>query len=158
MLYFILYKFSGGIAQLARAPALQAGGHRFESDYLHQIKFPVQQKASDNQSRKNTIVEVQLSWLEHRSDKAGVDGSSPFTSTTLDPTEPQSSAGFFIIINFLSTKYFPIYSFYLFSFVCANDISIKEICYEAGINRSSFYVHYQDINDLMIKVEHYYLE
>ena len=26
----------GGIAQLARAPALQAGGHRFESDYLHQ--------------------------------------------------------------------------------------------------------------------------
>ena len=27
----------GGIAQLARAPALQAGGHRFESDYLHQI-------------------------------------------------------------------------------------------------------------------------
>ena len=25
----------GGIAQLARAPALQAGGHRFESDYLH---------------------------------------------------------------------------------------------------------------------------
>ncbi len=34
-----------------------------------------------------------------------------------------------------------------------NDISIKEICYEAGINRSSFYAHYQDINDLMIKVE-----
>ena len=26
---------NGGIAQLARAPALQAGGHRFESDYLH---------------------------------------------------------------------------------------------------------------------------
>ena len=25
----------GGIAQLARAPALQAGGHRFESVYLH---------------------------------------------------------------------------------------------------------------------------
>ena len=23
------------MAQLARAPALQAGGHRFESDYLH---------------------------------------------------------------------------------------------------------------------------
>lgn len=34
-----------------------------------------------------------------------------------------------------------------------NDISIKEICYEAGINRSSFYAHYQDINDLMIKIE-----
>lgn len=34
-----------------------------------------------------------------------------------------------------------------------NDISIKEICYEAGINRSSFYAHYEDINDLMIKTE-----
>lgn len=34
-----------------------------------------------------------------------------------------------------------------------NDITIKEICYEAGINRSSFYAHYQDINDLMIKTE-----
>ena len=29
-------KSYGGMAQLARAPALQAGGHRFESDYLHQ--------------------------------------------------------------------------------------------------------------------------
>ena len=28
----------GGIAQLARAPALQAGGQRFESAYLHQLK------------------------------------------------------------------------------------------------------------------------
>ena len=26
---------NGGIAQLARAPALQAGGRRFESVYLH---------------------------------------------------------------------------------------------------------------------------
>lgn len=34
-----------------------------------------------------------------------------------------------------------------------NDISIKELCYEAGINRSSFYAHYQDVNDLMIKTE-----
>lgn len=34
-----------------------------------------------------------------------------------------------------------------------NDISIKELCYEAGINRSSFYAHYLDINDLMIKTE-----
>lgn len=34
-----------------------------------------------------------------------------------------------------------------------NDISIKEICFEAGINRSSFYSHYYDINDLMIKTE-----
>ena len=29
----------GGIAQLARAPALQAGGRRFDSDYLHKIKL-----------------------------------------------------------------------------------------------------------------------
>ena len=28
----------GGIAQLARAPALQAGGQRFESAYLHHNK------------------------------------------------------------------------------------------------------------------------
>ena len=28
----------GGLAQLARAPALQAGGHRFESDILHSFK------------------------------------------------------------------------------------------------------------------------
>lgn len=34
-----------------------------------------------------------------------------------------------------------------------NNISIKELCYEAGINRSSFYAHYQDINDLMINIE-----
>ena len=27
----------GGIAQLARAPALQAGGRRFESGYLHHV-------------------------------------------------------------------------------------------------------------------------
>jgi len=26
---------TGGLAQLARAPALHAGGHRFDSDILH---------------------------------------------------------------------------------------------------------------------------
>ena len=31
--------------------------------------------------------------------------------------------------------------------------TVKDICIEAGIHRSSFYAHYQDINDLMIKVE-----
>ena len=30
----------GGLAQLARAPALQAGGHRFDSDILHQKNLP----------------------------------------------------------------------------------------------------------------------
>ena len=34
----------GGLAQLARAPALQAGGQRFESVILH-IRFPL--RASD---------------------------------------------------------------------------------------------------------------
>ena len=29
----------GALAQLARAPALQAGGHRFEPDMLHQLLF-----------------------------------------------------------------------------------------------------------------------
>jgi hypothetical protein len=28
----------GELAQLARAPALQAGGHRFDSDILHNFK------------------------------------------------------------------------------------------------------------------------
>ena len=31
-------KLIGGLAQLARAPALQAGGHRFDSDILHEIR------------------------------------------------------------------------------------------------------------------------
>ena len=31
----VYHTFYGGIAQLARAPALQAGGHEFESHYLH---------------------------------------------------------------------------------------------------------------------------
>lgn len=34
-----------------------------------------------------------------------------------------------------------------------DDFTIKEICLEAGINRSSFYAHYSDINDLMIQIE-----
>jgi hypothetical protein len=32
---------NGGLAQLARAPALHAGGHRFESDILHNFKFAI---------------------------------------------------------------------------------------------------------------------
>ena len=43
--------------------------------------------------------------------------------------------------------------FALLKFKDFDDIVIKEICYEAGINRSSFYAHFQDINDLMIKTE-----
>ena len=33
--HLCIRKPNGGIAQLARAPALQAGGRRFDSDYLH---------------------------------------------------------------------------------------------------------------------------
>ena len=35
-MYLTLY---GGVAQLARAPALQAGGQEFDSPHLHQLKF-----------------------------------------------------------------------------------------------------------------------
>lgn len=34
-----------------------------------------------------------------------------------------------------------------------NSINVKDVCFEAGINRSSFYSHYLDINDLIIKIE-----
>lgn len=33
------------------------------------------------------------------------------------------------------------------------DISISQVCKQAGINRSTFYCHYDDINDLIIKIE-----
>ena len=33
------------------------------------------------------------------------------------------------------------------------EITISQICKEANINRSTFYCHYSDINDLIIKIE-----
>ena len=33
------------------------------------------------------------------------------------------------------------------------DITISQICEAAEINRSTFYAHYDDINDLIIKIE-----
>lgn len=33
------------------------------------------------------------------------------------------------------------------------DITTSQICKQAGINRSTFYAHYYDINDLVIKIE-----
>ena len=33
------------------------------------------------------------------------------------------------------------------------DITISQICKHADINRSTFYTHYDDINDLIIKIE-----
>lgn len=35
-----------------------------------------------------------------------------------------------------------------------NDISVKDICKIANISRTSFYSHYDDINDLIIKSEY----
>ena len=37
LLLVLLALFYGGLAQLARAPALQAGGQRFESVILHTV-------------------------------------------------------------------------------------------------------------------------
>ena len=31
-------------------------------------------------------------------------------------------------------------------------IAVKELCQEAGVNRSTFYAHYQDIYDLLTKI------
>ena len=71
----------GGIAQLARAPALQAGGRRFDSDYLHKkdllnrsglFRFiPVSLSRHILAQRKIPVV---LHFLHHRH-KAG--GASP---------------------------------------------------------------------------------
>ncbi len=33
------------------------------------------------------------------------------------------------------------------------DVTINQVCKQAGINRSTFYCHYDDINDLVIKIE-----
>ena len=38
-LLVLLALFYGGLAQLARAPALQAGGQRFESVILHSLRI-----------------------------------------------------------------------------------------------------------------------
>ena len=34
----MLVNFHGGVAQLARAPALQAGGQEFDSPHLHPVE------------------------------------------------------------------------------------------------------------------------
>ncbi len=49
---------AGGLAQLARAPALQAGGHRFDSDILHrQLATPIViwELAIDKQDQTNVF-------------------------------------------------------------------------------------------------------
>ena len=51
----------GGLAQLARAPALHAGGHRFDSDILHKF-IPM----GVNKKRKTKLTDLTklLDWLE----------------------------------------------------------------------------------------------
>ena len=34
-----------------------------------------------------------------------------------------------------------------------NEITVNNICNEAGISRPSFYAHYEDINDMMNQIE-----
>lgn len=34
-----------------------------------------------------------------------------------------------------------------------DDVTVSQICMEAEINRSTFYAHYDDVNDLMEKIE-----
>lgn len=34
-------------------------------------------------------------------------------------------------------------------------ISVKEICKKAGVNRSTFYLHYESMNDLLIESINY---
>lgn len=36
---------------------------------------------------------------------------------------------------------------------CLNQITVQDICKKSGINRSTFYAHYQDIPDLLDKLE-----
>ena len=38
MYFFSTLNFYGGVAQLARAPALQAGGQEFDSLHLHHLE------------------------------------------------------------------------------------------------------------------------
>ena len=57
-------KIGRGYSSAGRAPALQAGGRRFDPDYLHQVhKGPY------------------LSWLERTTDNRKVGGSSPLGPT-----------------------------------------------------------------------------
>ena len=38
------------------------------------------------------------------------------------------------------------------------DVTVSRLCQEAGVNRSTFYAHYQDIYDLLTKIEEDMLE
>ena len=57
----------GGLAQLARAPALQAGGHRFDSDILHpertkfvQIISPVEDRSRSEAEKLTSSLQIKM--------------------------------------------------------------------------------------------------
>ena len=37
-------------------------------------------------------------------------------------------------------------------------ITVKEICEEAGVNRSTFYLHYETVNDLLAESDRYIID
>ena len=47
MILKVFKDYNGGLAQLARAPALHAGGHRFDSDILHDFTLGSRKKFID---------------------------------------------------------------------------------------------------------------
>ena len=63
---------SGGLAQLARAPALQAGGHRFDSDILHHSRSPNERSSfkdiSPVENRLRSEAGKEISSFRHRCD------------------------------------------------------------------------------------------
>ena len=52
-MYFCTLNFYGGVAQLARAPALQAGGQEFDSPQLHHADFRIRCKHIHVSTLKN---------------------------------------------------------------------------------------------------------
>ena len=78
----------GGLAQLARAPALQAGGRRFDSDILHRWRLPLKDNllcfSKGNHtgcvSDKSTGALAHL--VERNTGSVEVSGSSPLCSTS----------------------------------------------------------------------------
>ena len=57
---------TGGLAQLARAPALHAGGQRFESVILHQTKAPAPEGEQDSANGFTMISSLKISILSNQ--------------------------------------------------------------------------------------------
>ena len=69
-----------GIAQLARAPAFQAGGRGFESRFPLQVRSPRRGKAEEAANRRSRSAHV-AQVVEHVLGKDEVSGSSPLVSS-----------------------------------------------------------------------------